>query len=42
MAICGGRDLEAPTYQAVTILSKCTKALIAHNPRITYIVCLII
>jgi len=25
VAICGGRDFEAPTYHTVTIWSKCTK-----------------
>jgi hypothetical protein len=37
MAIYGGRDFEAPTYQTVTILSKCTKLKITRIARLTYI-----
>ncbi len=32
MAICVGRDFEAPTCQTVTILSKCTKVKFTHTP----------
>ena len=32
MAICGGRDSKAPTYQTVTILSKCTKVSFTYSP----------
>lgn len=39
LAICVGRDFEAPTYQTVVILSKCTKLKIAHITRPTYIAC---
>ena len=39
MAICGGRDLEAPTYQTVANLSKCTKVKFTCITRLTYIAC---
>jgi hypothetical protein len=39
VAICGGRDFEAPTYQTVANFNKCTKVQITHNPRLTYIAC---
>ena len=39
LTICGGRDFEAPTYQTVTILSKCTELKFTHDPRLTYIAC---
>lgn len=39
MAVCGGRDFEAPTYQTVANLSKCTNVYITHITRLTYIAC---
>lgn len=39
VAICGGRDFEARTYQTVAIFSKCTKLKFTHFPRLMYIVC---
>jgi hypothetical protein len=42
VAICEGRDFEAPTCQAVANLSKCTKVEISHIARLMYIACLIV
>jgi hypothetical protein len=39
VAICGGRDFKAPTYQTVTILSNCTNVQFTHITRLTYIAC---
>jgi hypothetical protein len=39
VAICGGWDFEALSYQTVVILSKCTKAQIGYIAQLTYIAC---
>jgi len=39
--ICGGWDFEAPTYQTITILSKCIKdKLTRKSPAYLYLLCL--